>query len=139
MFIIAGPGSPSLLSNVLLSTEQHVDWIAGLLAHLRARGMDEVEVTPDAERRWVEHVRTRAKETLYPRANSYYMGDEVPGKPRVIMPYTGGVRGYQRILERVAAAGYDGFVLGKRPARDAASAGAGHHAMQDHVGVRLSD
>ncbi len=117
LFVIAGPGSPSLLSNVLLSTEQHVDYIADLLAHLRAHGLAEVEATPEAERRWVEHVNERAQETLYPLATSYYNGDEVPGKPRVFMPYVGGVRGYRRILEQVAADKYDGFAL--RPGRDA--------------------
>jgi cyclohexanone monooxygenase len=111
LFIIAGPGSPSLLSNVLVSTEQHVDWIAELLTHLRRHEMDEVEATPDAERRWVEHVNTRALETLYPKAPSYYMGANVPGKPHVFMPYSGGVRGYRRILEQVATDGYHGFVM----------------------------
>lgn len=114
MFIIAGPGSPSLLSNVLLSTEQHVDWIADLLTHLREHGLGVVEATPEAERAWVAHVNERAQETLYPRAASYYMGDEMPGKPRVFMPYSGGVRGYRRILEKVAAEGYSGFELGGR-------------------------
>lgn len=111
LFVIAGPGSPSLLSNVLLSTEQHVDWIAELLAHLDAEGLDEVEATAEAEQAWVEHVNTRAQETLYPKATSYYMGDEVEGKPRVFMPFSGGVRGYRRILERVVAEGYSGFEL----------------------------
>jgi cyclohexanone monooxygenase len=111
LFIIAGPGSPSLLSNVLLSTEQHVDWIADLLTHVRAEHATVVEPTEDAERGWVAHVNERAQETLYPLARSYYNGDEVPGKPRVFMPYVGGVRGYRRILEKVVADGYDGFTL----------------------------
>ena len=111
MFIIAGPGSPSLLSNVLLSTEQHVDWIAQLLEHMRWQDADVVEATAEAEQAWVAHVNERAQETLYPAAPSYYNGDEVPGKPRVFMPYVGGVRGYRRILERVVADGYEGFEL----------------------------
>ena len=111
MFIIAGPGSPSLLSNVLLSTEQHVDWIAALLEHLRTRGLDVVEATAEAEQKWVAHVNERAQETLYPSAPSYYNGDDIPGKPRVFMPYVGGVRGYRRILEQVVADGYAGFEL----------------------------
>ncbi|WP_083731324.1 MULTISPECIES: NAD(P)/FAD-dependent oxidoreductase [Protofrankia] len=115
MFIICGPGSPSLLSNVLLSTEEHVDWIAGLLGYLREHGLAEAEATPEAERKWVEHVNARAQETLYPRARSYYNGDEIPGKPRVFMPYSGGVRGYRRILQRVVAGGYDGFMLRPHP------------------------
>lgn len=111
MFIIAGPGSPSLLSNVLLSTEQHVDWISQLLEHLRSRDLDVVEATVEAEQAWVAHVNERAQETLYPSAPSYYNGDEIPGKPRVFMPYVGGVRGYRRILEQVVADGYQGFEL----------------------------
>ena len=122
MFIIAGPGSPSLLSNVLLSTEQHVDWIAALLAHLRTHGLDVVETTVEAEQKWVAHVNERAQETLYPSAPSYYNGDEIPGKPRVFMPYVGGVRGYRRILEQVVADGYEGFEL--RRAGDRAEAQA---------------
>lgn len=115
MFVIAGPGSPSLLTNVLLSTELHVDWIAELLAHASNEGITEIEAAPDAEKKWVEHVNLRAEETLYPRARSYYMGDNVPGKPHVFMPYSGGYRGYRRILEKVTAAGYNGFTL--RPGR----------------------
>jgi hypothetical protein len=111
LFIICGPGSPSLLSNVLVSTEQHVDWIAGLLAHMADAQLSEVEPTPEAERGWVDHVNERAAETLYPLARSYYNGDEIEGKPRVFMPYVGGVRGYRRILERVVADGYEGFEM----------------------------
>jgi cation diffusion facilitator CzcD-associated flavoprotein CzcO len=118
-FVIAGPGSPSLLSNVLLSIEQHVDWLAALLEHLRAQGSDLVEATAEAEERWVAHVNERADATLYPKAKSYYMGDEIAGKPRVFMPYVGGVRGYRRILEKVVADGYEGLeftaALTRRP------------------------
>jgi cation diffusion facilitator CzcD-associated flavoprotein CzcO len=111
LFVIAGPGSPSLLSNVLLSIEAHVDWIAGLLDHAAEQGADEVEASQQAEADWVAHVNERAEATLYPRAASYYMGAEVPGKPQVFMPYVGGVRGYRRILDKVVADDYEGFVL----------------------------
>jgi len=111
LFVVAGPGSPSLLSNVLLSIEQHVDWVADLLDAADARGAVTVEATEEAEARWVDHVNERAEATLYPRARSYYMGDDVPGKPRVFTPYVGGVRGYRRILERVVAEDYDGFAM----------------------------
>lgn len=113
LFIIVGPGSPSLLSNVLLSTEQQIDWLMALLEKARRERVTTVEVTAEAERDWVEHVNARAQETLYPKAASYYMGAEIPGKPRVFMPYSGGVRGYRRILEKVAEDGYRGFVLTK--------------------------
>ena len=82
--------------------------------------MDVVEVTEQAEQDWVAHVNERAQETLYPSAPSYYNGDEMPGKPRVFMPYVGGVRGYRRILEQVVADGYQGFEL--RAARQSADA-----------------
>ena len=111
LFIVAGPGSPSLLSNVLLSIEQHVDWLADLLTHLRATGADVFEPTPAAEAGWVAVVNERAEQTLYPKAQSYYMGDEVAGKPRVFMPFVGGVRGYRRILDQVVADGYDGLTF----------------------------
>ena len=111
LFVIAGPGSPSLLSNVLLSIEQHVDWLADLLAHMRDDGVEVFEATDQAEQGWVEHVNERAEQTLYPKAQSYYMGDEMPGKPRVFMPYVGGVRGYRRILEKVVDDGYEGLAL----------------------------
>jgi cation diffusion facilitator CzcD-associated flavoprotein CzcO len=115
LFVIAGPGSPSLLSNVLLSIEAHVDWIAGLLDHAAEQGADQVEPSEQAEAEWVDHVNERAAATLYPRAASYYMGAEVPGKPRVFMPYVGGVRGYRRVLEKVVADGYEGFVFSGAP------------------------
>ena len=115
MFVLVGPGSPSLLSNVILSIEQQVDWLAQLIHHAEAGGSAAIEVTPEAERGWVEHVNQRAQETLYPRAASYYTGAEIAGKPRVFMPYSGGVRGYRRELERVAAAGYDGFLFDRTP------------------------
>ncbi len=111
MFIIVGPGSPSLLSNVLLSSEEQIDWLAALFEFARSRGITEIEVTAEAERDWVAHVNERAEETLYLKTPSYYLGAEMPGKPRVFMPYSGGVRGYRRILEKTAAKGYEGFML----------------------------
>ncbi|MFA7597457.1 MAG: NAD(P)/FAD-dependent oxidoreductase [Novosphingobium sp.] len=111
LFIIVGPGSPSLLSNVLLSSEEQIDWLAEMFEHARANDIQEIEATADAEREWVAHVNERAKETLYLKTPSYYMGAEMPGKPRVFMPYSGGVRYYRRILEKTAAEGYSGFAL----------------------------
>ncbi len=121
MFIIVGPGSPSLLSNVLLSSEEQIDWLAALFEFARSRGVTEIEVTAEAERDWVAHVNERAQETLYPKTPSYYLGAEMPGKPKVFMPYSGGVRGYRRILEKTAAKGYEGFKL--RTAAQQANAG----------------
>ena len=113
MFIIAGPGSPSLLSNVMMSIEEGIDWLTEMIMFSESSGYAALEPTVDAETKWVQHVNEKADETLYPKVPSYYNGDNVPGKPRVFMPYTGGVRGYRRILERVAANGYEGMVFSK--------------------------
>lgn len=113
LFIMVGPGSPSLLSNVLVSTEEHADFIRDLIADMNARDLNEVEARRDAEQEWVQHVNERSQETLYPKARSYYMGDEVPGKPHVFMPYSGGVRGYRRILHQVMANQWEGFNMRK--------------------------
>jgi len=111
LFIVVGPGSPSLLSNVLVSTEEQLDWLATLVDHMAKHDLGEFEATPESERAWVQHVNERAQETLYLSTPSYYNGNEIPGKPQVFMPYSGGVRGYRRILERCAADGYAGFIF----------------------------
>ncbi len=115
MLIVVGPGSPSLLSNVMVSIEEQIDWAADLVAYMDANGIVEFEAEPEAERAWVEHVNERARETLYMSTNSYYNGAEVAGKPRVFMPYSGGIRGYRRILNDCAAQGYSGFALREAP------------------------
>ena len=115
LFAITGPGSPSVLSNMIVSIEQHVDWIADCLVHLRARGVAAIEATEDAENTWVAHVNEVGHGTLYPRANSWYMGANVPGKPRVFMPYVGGVGAYRKRCDEVAAGGYAGFSLTPQP------------------------
>jgi len=111
LFTITGPGSHSVLSNMIVSIEQHVDWIAECLAHLRARGHAAIEATAEAEDAWVAHVNDVGHMTLYPLAKSWYMGANVPGKPRVFMPYIGGVGVYREKCDAVAAAGYAGFRL----------------------------
>jgi cyclohexanone monooxygenase len=114
LFMITGPGSPSVLSNMIASIEQHVDWIADCLTHLRAHGHATIEATSQAQTAWVTHVNEIGDATLYPRANSWYMGANVPGKPRVFMPYIGGVGVYRHICDGVAAKGYEGFALTPR-------------------------
>ena len=109
MFIVAGPGSPSVLTNVIVSIEQHASWLGELISYARARGAVTVEAEEPAEQGWVAHVNEAAAATLYPRARSWYLGDNVPGKRRVFMPYVGGVRGYRRICEGVAERDYEGF------------------------------
>ena len=116
-FTITGPGSPSVLSNMVVSIEQHVDWIRDCLVHMRDEHLDTVEPTPTAEDAWVQHVNDCADITLLPRANSWYMGANVPGKPRVFLPYIGGVDRYRRVCEDVVGRGWLGFAFGGRDGR----------------------
>ncbi len=110
LFTVTGPGSPSVLSNMVVSIEQHVEWICDCMAHLRARQADLIEATQEAQDGWVAHVNEAASMTLYPKANSWYMGANIPGKPRVFMPYIGGVGAYREICDGIAARDYEGFV-----------------------------
>jgi cyclohexanone monooxygenase len=111
LFMITGPGSPSVLSNMIVSIEQHVDWLVGALAHMRSTGVETIEPTADSEVAWGQHVNEAGHRTLYVKAASWYMGANVPGKPRVFMPYIGGVGIYRQECDEVAAKGYEGFVL----------------------------
>jgi cyclohexanone monooxygenase len=109
MFIVSGPGSPSVLVNCIMAAEQHVEWISDLLEHLRASGGDRVEAEAASQDEWVSHVNEVADRTLYPQANSWYTGANIPGKPRVFMPYVGGFNVYRERCDEVAAAGYRGL------------------------------
>ena len=111
LFMITGPGSPSVLSNMMVSIEQHVDWISDTLEYLRDRDLDTIEPTDLAETKWVEHNNEFADLTLMPTANSWYMGVNVPGKPQVFLPYPGGVGRYRATCDEVIERGYLGFVL----------------------------
>jgi cyclohexanone monooxygenase len=111
LFMITGPGSPSVLSNMMVSIEQHVDWVADCLGHLAGRQLDCIEASLPAENDWVQHVNEVADTTLYPSAASWYMGANIPGKPRVFMPYIGGVGAYRQKCDAIAANGYEGFAL----------------------------
>lgn len=110
LFIIAGPGSPSVLSNMVHSIETHVDWVSAFIAHARARGVTRIEAAQAAEDGWVAHVNEVAGQTLYPSGNSWYLGGNMEGKPRVFMPYVAGVPAYRRVIEDVMAKDYEGFV-----------------------------
>ncbi|GAP35397.1 NAD(P)/FAD-dependent oxidoreductase [Piscinibacter sakaiensis] len=121
LFLITGPGSPGVLTNMILSIEQHVDWVAQCLADMRQRGLAVIEPELAAQDGWVEHVNALADETLYPRANSWYLGANVPGKPRVFMPYVGGVEAYRKACDEVVAAGYRGFAFAPAPAAGAST------------------
>ncbi len=111
MFMITGPGSPSVLANMILAIEQHVDWIGDCLVDLHKRAVATIEPRVESEDAWVEHVNALASKTLFPRANSWYLGANVPGKPRVFMPYVGGLGPYSDKCRDVAAQGYEGFTL----------------------------
>ena len=111
LFTVTGPGSPSVLANMIFAIEQHVEWIAECLRSMRERGVDSIEAQPEAQDQWVAHVNEVADRTLFPQANSWYVGANIPGKPRVFMPYAGGVVPYRRKCDEVAASGYEGFHL----------------------------
>jgi cyclohexanone monooxygenase len=111
MFIITGPGSPSVKTQMIVAIEQHMDWIADCLAAMRDAGKTRIEASEDAETKWVQHVNDVADSTLYPLANSWYVGANIPGKPRVFMPYVGGFAGYKKTCDAIAAEGYKGFEM----------------------------
>ena len=105
LFLITGPGSPSVLSNMMVSIEQHVDWVSDCLVRLRSDGLTTIEPTPQAEAGWMVHNNDCAAITLFPSADSWYMGANVPGKPRVFLPYVGGVDAYRKACDEVVARG----------------------------------
>jgi cation diffusion facilitator CzcD-associated flavoprotein CzcO/acetyl esterase/lipase len=112
LFTITGPGSPAVLAVMIVAIEQHVEWIAECIAYLREREIPAIEPTREAQDAWMEHVREVADSTVFPLAkNSYYVGANVPGKPRVFAIYAGGLDNYRRKCDEVAADGYDGFAL----------------------------
>ena len=111
MFIITGAGSPSVLVNMIVGIEHHVEWISDCLEHLRRLGRDTIEPTRDAEDGWVEHVNEAASRTLFPKANSWFLGANIPGKPRVFMPYVAKIGIYRGECQAVADDGYTGFTL----------------------------
>ena len=118
LFIVTGPGSPSVLSNVVAAIEQHVEWIADCLTHMRAKGVQIIEPSLEAVDEWVVHVNEVASTTLFPKAASWYMGANIPGKPRVFMPYIG-VGAYRRKCREVVERGYEGFVMTNAPQDEA--------------------
>jgi len=112
LFTITGPGSPSVLCNMPVAIEQHADWITDCIEHMQARGMECIEARPDSMDQWVAEVNEVAGKTVFPLAkHSWYLGANIPGKPRVFMPYAGGMLRYRQICADVAARGYEGFQL----------------------------
>jgi len=109
--MVTAPGSPSILANGILINEQQVDWVGDLLAYLRTNGLTRIEPSEEAQTDWVRQVQDIVRGTLFPTANSWFMGANIPGKPRVFSAYIGGLDSYRRICEKVAAEGYPGFKM----------------------------
>ena len=114
MFAITGPQSPSVLTNMPVAIEQHVEWISGIIRHMREGGLEVVEPTPEAEDAWVDHSQEVAHATLLPESATWYMGANVPGKPQVFLPYLGGLGPYRQRCDEIAANGYEGFAFVNR-------------------------
>ena len=114
LFTVTGPGSPSVLSNMLVSIEQHVDWISDCINHLDQTGASTIEPTAEAEAAWMQHVFEIADGTMLTAqsCNSWYLGANIPGKPRIFMPYVAGVGAYRAQCDAVVADGYRGFAIG---------------------------
>jgi cyclohexanone monooxygenase len=111
LFTVTGPGSPGPLANMSMSIEQHVDWITRCMQHMRQHGLQRIDAERGAEEAWMQHVQEVVGRTLYLKANSWYIGANVPGKPQVFLPYLGGHGNYRRKCDDVAEAGYPGFVM----------------------------
>ena len=111
LFTITGPGSPSVLSNMMVSIEQHVDWMIDCLAHMKEQDLKVFEAQSQAEDQWVSHVNDVASMTLFPKGGSWYLGANVKGKPRIFMPYAAGVGVYREVCDQVTAKGYEGFTF----------------------------
>ncbi len=120
-FVIAGPGSPSVLATVVLAIEQQVEWLGDLLVHARTAEADSIEATPAAQADWMRQVSEAYEKSAFNGVDSWYVGANIPGKPRVILPYAGGATVYRAVCDEVAAAGYRGLRLASsvRPAANA--------------------
>jgi cyclohexanone monooxygenase len=114
LFTVTGPGSPGPLANMSMSIEQHVEWISDCITYLRANKIARIDADKDSEEAWMQHVQEVVSRTLYEKANSWYRGANVPGKPQLFLPYLGGHGNYRKKCSEVAEAGYPGFVLTRR-------------------------
>src|SRR5262249_37903080 len=112
LFNVAGPGSPSAFTNFFVGVEHHADWIADCIAWLDAHGKATIEASDDAEARWMAAVAAAAERTVLVNCNSWYLGANIAGKPRIFMPLVGGFPAYAERCAAVAARGYQGFVVG---------------------------
>src|SRR5262249_7490994 len=111
LFMITGPGSPSVLASMIQAIEQHVDWLVDCFGHMRDVGAATIEARLEDEDAWVEHVNEVSKVSLRSTCSSWYVGTNIPGRPRVFMPYIGGFPVYVQKCNEVMSNGFDGFVL----------------------------
>jgi cation diffusion facilitator CzcD-associated flavoprotein CzcO len=111
LFAITGPQSPSVLTNMPVAIEQHVDYISGVIGHMQDNGLEAVEPTREAEDEWVDHSQEVAHATLLPESATWYMGANIPGKPQVFLPYLGGLGPYREKCDEIATNGYEGFAF----------------------------
>jgi hypothetical protein len=110
--MVTGPGSPGVLVNMPVAIEQHVEWISDCIAHMRAQGLQHIEAQAQASEQWMQEVNRAAAATLLPKAkHSWYLGANIPGKPRVFMPYAGGMAHYRKQCDAIKAKGYEGFLM----------------------------
>ena len=119
MFMLTGPGSPSVLTNMPVAIEQHIEWVGDFIDWMHDQGLETAEPDHQAEKDWDAHVQEEANKTLYMQANSWYLGANIPGKPRVFMPYSGGMGTYRKRCNEIAENGYEGFVLDAVPTKGA--------------------
>ena len=123
LFTITGPQSPSVLTNMPVAIEQHAEWIADCIATMREKGAARIEPEPQVMEEWRKQVQAAADSTLLVTAkSSWYLGANVPGKPRAFLAWAGGMTRYRDICEEVAADGYKGFVFSSGPGARAAAA-----------------
>jgi cyclohexanone monooxygenase len=108
--MLSGPGSPSVLANCIHGPEYQIDWLMEFILQERGKGHKTIDADPAAEQKWVEHVNEVGNHTLFVHTNSWYVGANVPGKPRVFMRYVG-QGNYRRKCEEIAAQNYKGFVV----------------------------
>ena len=129
MFTITGPQSPSVLFNMPLGIEMHCEWIAECIDYMNLNGFGSIEADAKEEDQWIAHVKEIADATLLPKADSWYLGSNIPGKPRVFLVYLGGGKQYKQIITDAATKGYEGFTLQKA---------SGFKAVSEHKGATIS-
>ncbi|MCQ3812329.1 MAG: NAD(P)/FAD-dependent oxidoreductase [Acidimicrobiia bacterium] len=134
LFMITGPGSPAVYSNVIFSIEQHVDWIADCLAHMLDHDLDRIDSDPKAEAEWTRQVHEIAAQSIVGKTDSWWTGANIDGKPKGVTFYLGGTNTYAAICDQIAANGYEGFVLGKHLAQRPIAA---RKMRQDEIGAEL--